>query len=93
MLERGFQVKSTHAKWLNGIGSEHHVLYQISIGKAKRVFLVFQHVKHGRDRVSSGPLPPARCIDSLVLSDQDFYCDKDDAKRYMVYQLIRVFSR
>jgi glucan 1,3-beta-glucosidase len=87
----GFLVESTKGTWLNGIGSEHNVLYQMNIYKASNVFLGFQQSEtpywQGNN---SGLLTPAPWQNSLLPSDPDFsWCAKDDAQcRMAAYQIV-----
>lgn len=87
----GFLVESTKGTWLNGIGSEHNVLYQMNIHKAKNVFLAFQQSEtpywQGNN---SGLLTPAPWQNSLLPSDPDFsWCAVDDAQcRMAAYQIV-----
>ncbi|KAJ6780035.1 hypothetical protein PWT90_01207 [Aphanocladium album] len=88
----GFLVESTRGTWLNGIGSEHNVLYQVNIDKAQNVFLGFQQSETPYwQGVDSGLLTPEPWTNSLLASDPDFaWCDKSDAQcRMAVYQLVR----
>lgn len=88
----GFLIESTRGTWLNGIGSEHNVLYQVNINKAQNVFLGFQQSETPYwQGVDSGLLTPEPWSDSLLPSDPDFsWCDKADAQcRMAVYQLVR----
>lgn len=88
----GFLVESTQGTWLNGIGSEHNVLYQMSIHKAKNVFLGFQQSETPYwQGVGSGLLTPEPWSQALLPSDPDFsWCEKDNAQcRMGVYQLVR----